>query len=145
MNSGRCSEILKLPKTRTEKVRDEFFYRTCRLANWPDKYVEITNLTGLKSRLLNLTWKSFYTDCFDVKGCTWQYLCKCGFCTEICGDLKHFFVLKHVDTFFRSKQWDQMCPAAVCCETTTTKTTTTTAATTTTTTTTTTKQQQQQQ
>ena len=45
---GRTNELFKLPKTRTEKTRNDFFFRTCRLANRIEKYIEFNTKKGLK-------------------------------------------------------------------------------------------------
>ena len=50
---GRTNELFKLLKTRTEKARNDFFFRTCRLANRIEKYIEFNTKKGLKNRVLN--------------------------------------------------------------------------------------------
>ena len=45
---GRTNELFKLPKTRTEKARNNFFFRRCRLANRLEKYIEFITKKGLK-------------------------------------------------------------------------------------------------
>ena len=54
---GRTNELFKLPKTRTEKARNDFFFRTCRLANRIEKFIEFNTKKGLKNRVLNFMWK----------------------------------------------------------------------------------------
>ena len=46
---GRTNELFKLPKTRTEKARTDFFFRTCRLANRIEKYIEFNTKKGLEN------------------------------------------------------------------------------------------------
>ena len=120
MQNGLCKLFFsekvtfKLPKTRTEKNRGEFFCRTCRLANRLNKYVDITSWSGLKIRLLSLIWKCVNTNFseFNVNTNfsefnTWQF-----WVTAICAEPSGHYL--------RSKEGDPMLPAAVCCETTTT-------------------------
>ena len=48
----RITEVFKPFKTRTEKARGEFVFRTCRLVNRIEKYIDISKPIGLKSRLI---------------------------------------------------------------------------------------------
>ena len=51
---SRSKEILKLPKTRTEKARIEFVFRTSRLANRVNQHTNFEEPVGLKRRLIKL-------------------------------------------------------------------------------------------
>ena len=74
---GRTNELFKLPKTRTEKARNDFFFRTCRLANRIEKYIEFNTKKGLKNRVLNFIWK-FVNERFDENNiCSWHLCCDC--------------------------------------------------------------------
>ena len=77
---GRTNELFKLPKTRTEKARNDFFFRTCRLANRIEKYIEFNTKKGLKNRVLNFMWK-FVNERFDGNNiCSWHLCCDCQIC-----------------------------------------------------------------
>ena len=77
---GRTNELFKLPKTRTEKARNDFFFRTCRLANRIEKYIEFNTKKGLKNRVLNFMWK-FVNERFDENNiCSWHLCCDCQIC-----------------------------------------------------------------
>ena len=77
---GRTKELFKLPKTRTEKARNDFFFRTCRLANRIEKYIEFNTKKGLKNRVLIFMWK-FENERFDENNiCSWHLCCDCQIC-----------------------------------------------------------------
>ena len=77
---GRTNELLKLPKTRTEKARNDFLFRTCRLANRIEKYIEFNTKKGLKNRVLNFMRK-FVNKRFDENNiCSWHLCCDCQIC-----------------------------------------------------------------
>ena len=63
---GKTNELLKLPKTRTEKARNDFFFCTFGLANRVEKYIEFNTKKGLKNRVLNFMWK-IVNERFDEK------------------------------------------------------------------------------
>ena len=63
---GRLNELFMLPKTRTEKARNDCFFRTCGLANRIEEYIDFNTKKGLKNRVLNFMWK-FVNDRFDEK------------------------------------------------------------------------------
>ena len=76
----RSNELFKLPKTRPEKARNDFFFRTCRLANRKEKYIEFNTKKGLKNRVLNFMWK-FVNGRFDKNNiCSWHLCCDCQIC-----------------------------------------------------------------
>ena len=77
---GRTNELFKLPKTRTGKARNDFFFRTNRLANLIEKYIEFNTEKGLKNRVLNFMCK-FVNKRFDEKNiCSWHLCCDCQIC-----------------------------------------------------------------
>ena len=51
---GRKTELFNLQKRRIEKIRTEFVYRNCRIANTTDNEVNFSNPKGMKNRLLEL-------------------------------------------------------------------------------------------
>ena len=56
-NPGRTKEIFNLNKTRTEKARGEYTFRTCRLINRLNQKIEFREMRGLKQRLIQMMWK----------------------------------------------------------------------------------------
>ena len=63
-NPGRTKEIFNLNKTRTEKIRGEFIFRTCRLINQLNQKIEFREMRGLKRKLIQMMWK-FFDDQFS--------------------------------------------------------------------------------
>ena len=77
---GRTNELFKLPKTRNEKARNDFFFRTCRLANRIEKNIEFNTKKGLKNRVLNFMWK-FVNERFNENNiCSWHLCCDPQIC-----------------------------------------------------------------
>ena len=58
-NPGRTKEIFNLNKTRTEKARGEYTFRTCRLVNRLNQKIEFREMRGLKRRLIQMLWEFF--------------------------------------------------------------------------------------
>ena len=54
---SRSKEIFKLPKIKTEKARNEFVFRTSRLANRINQHANFEEPVGLKRRLIKLFWR----------------------------------------------------------------------------------------
>ena len=77
---GRTKKLFKLPKTRTEKTRKDFFFRTCKLANPIKKCIEFNTKKDLKNRVLNFMWK-FVNERFDENNiCSRHICCDCQIC-----------------------------------------------------------------
>ena len=77
---GRKNDIFCPTKKRTEKARGEFVFKNCRLANRIDKYVDFSNGTGLKNRIITIMW-NFVNNSYSEKNiCTWQLFCDCHLC-----------------------------------------------------------------
>ena len=76
----RRSEPFKLPKTRTEKRRGEFVFRTSRVANRIDHLVDFRIEQGLKQRITTLMWKFYSEQYSSLNLCTWQICCDCTTC-----------------------------------------------------------------
>ena len=55
--SSRSNELLKLPKTWTEKMQKDFVFLTSRLANKVNHLMDLSSSTGLKKRIIQLLWK----------------------------------------------------------------------------------------
>ena len=79
---SRSNELFKLPKTRTEKMRKEFVFRTSRLANKVSHLIDFSSSTGLKKRIIQLLWKFVETKFNENNTCTWQLACDCQNCRE---------------------------------------------------------------
>ena len=76
----RITDIFKLPNTRTEGARREFVFRTCRVANRLQKYIDLRDVQGLKAKLIQLMWKFVEERYSEVNVCTWQLFCDCHLC-----------------------------------------------------------------
>ena len=81
--NGRTREVFRFQKTRTEKVRNKFTFRNCRLANRLEKYVEFSRPYGLKKRLINIMWEFVNKRFCDKIVYTWQTFCDCNVCRNI--------------------------------------------------------------
>ena len=55
--TGRAHEPFKTLKTRTEKARYEFMFRTARIVNGHEKPIDFTKVISLKQRILKIMWK----------------------------------------------------------------------------------------
>ena len=78
-NPGRTKEIFNLITTRTEKAREEYTFRTCRLIYRLNQKVEFREMRGLKRRLIQMMWKFFDDQFSEQNKCTWV-LCDCNIC-----------------------------------------------------------------
>ena len=79
---SRSKEVFKLPKTRTEKARNEFVFRTSRLANRVNQHANFEEPVGLKSRLIKLFWRVVEATYDELNSCTWLIACDCQNCRE---------------------------------------------------------------
>ena len=67
----RNNEIFKMMKTRTEKARSEFTFKTCQIANNLENLINLREPSGLKNRILN-TMLNFFEKKFSERNiCTW--------------------------------------------------------------------------
>ena len=80
--SSRTKEVFKLPKTRTEKARNEFVFRTSRLANKVTQHANIEEPVGLKRRLIELFWRVVEATYDELNSCTRLIACDCQNCRE---------------------------------------------------------------
>ena len=72
--------IFKLPDLKLETGCGNFWYRTPRLFNKLQSYVNVLDDVGLKKRLVAFFWSWFDTN-FDIdKPCTWIFACGCVNC-----------------------------------------------------------------
>ena len=79
---SRSKEVFKLPKTRTEKARNEFVFRTSRLANRVNQHANFEEPVGLKIRLIKLFWRVVEATYDELNSCTWLIACDCQNCWE---------------------------------------------------------------
>ena len=73
----RNNEIFKLTKTRTEKARSQFTFKTCRIANRLEHLKNLWDPHGLKNRILRTMWNFFEKKYSERNICTWQLFCDC--------------------------------------------------------------------
>ena len=107
---GRTNELFKLPKTRTEKARNDFFFPTCRLANRIEKNIEFNTKKGLENRVLNFMWKFVNERSDENNICSWHLCCDCQIC-------------RNNRTILEDDDWDEN-PLSENCKSPTTTTTT---------------------
>ena len=75
-----CRKWRNFNVTGFAETRNDFFFRTCRLANRIEKYIEFNTKKGLKNRVLNFMWK-FVNERFDENNiCSWHLCCDCQIC-----------------------------------------------------------------
>ena len=55
----RQHEVSKLPKRRTQREREEFVFRTCRIVKRLATHTDVRQSAGLKNRMLEIIWKFF--------------------------------------------------------------------------------------
>ena len=79
---SRNKEVFKLPKIRTEKARNEFVFRTSRLANRVNQHAKFEEPVGLKRRLIKLFWRVVEATYDELNSCTWLIACDCQNCRE---------------------------------------------------------------
>ena len=79
---SRSKEAFKLPKTRTEKARNEFVFRTSRLANRVNQHANFEEPVGPKRRLIKLFWRVVEGTYDELNSCTWLIACDCQNCRE---------------------------------------------------------------
>ena len=75
-------KVFKLPKTRTEKARNEFVFRTSRLANRVNQRANFEEPVGLKRRLIKLFWRVVEATYDELNSCTWLIASDCQNCRE---------------------------------------------------------------
>ena len=76
----RINEIFKMTKTRTEKARSEFTFKTCRIENRLENLINLREPSGLKNRILRTMWNFFEKKFSERNICTWQLFCDCQNC-----------------------------------------------------------------
>ena len=76
----RNNEIFKLTKTRTEKARSEFTFKTCRISNRLENLINLREPSGLKNRIFRTMWNFFEKKFSERNICTWQLFCDCRNC-----------------------------------------------------------------
>ena len=79
---SRSKGFFKLPKTRTENARNEFVFRTSRLANRVNQHANFEEPVGLKRRLIKLFWRVLEATYDELNSCTWLIACDSQNCRE---------------------------------------------------------------
>ena len=63
-----------MTKTRTEKARSEFTFKTCRIANRLENLINLREPSGLKNRILRTMWnfsrRNFLSEIFALGNCS---------------------------------------------------------------------------
>ena len=79
---SRSKEVFKLLKTRTEKTRNKFVFRTSIPANRVNQHANFEEPVGLKRRLIKLFWRVVEATYDEFNSCTRLIACDCQNCRE---------------------------------------------------------------
>lgn len=79
-NQRRVQGVFEQSPARTEKMRGEFIFRVCRIANRIHPNVNFENKIGLKDRIIKQMWATFNEKYSETNICTWQIACDCQVC-----------------------------------------------------------------
>ncbi len=74
------SRIFKFPKLRTEKFRENFYFRTAKVANNLPEEIDFFQPLGLKRRILSYMWKCLVMTFNERVVCRWIIFCDCNDC-----------------------------------------------------------------
>ena len=76
------SRLFKLPKLRTEKFRENFYFRTAKVANNLPEEIDFSQPLGLKRRILSFMWDRLMLNFNERVVCTWTIFCDCSDCRK---------------------------------------------------------------
>ena len=77
------SRLFKLPKLRTEKFRENFYFRTtAKFANNLPEEIDFSQPLGLKRRILSFMWDRLMLNFKEKVVCTWTIFCDCSDCRK---------------------------------------------------------------
>ena len=81
------SRLIKLPKLKTEKFRENFYFRTAKIANNLPEEIDFSQPLAqkmysvfLKRRILSFMWDRLMLNFNERVVCTWTILCDCSDC-----------------------------------------------------------------
>ena len=76
------SRFFKIPKLRTEKFRENFYFRTAKIViNLPEE-IDFSQPLGLKKRTLSFMWDRLMLNFNERIECTWTIFCDCSDCRK---------------------------------------------------------------
>ena len=76
------SRLFKLPKLRTEKFRENFYFRTAKVANNLPEEIDFSQPLGLKRRILSFMWDRLMLNFNERVVCTWSIFSDCSDCRK---------------------------------------------------------------
>ena len=76
------SRLFKIPKLRTEKFRENFYFRTAKVANNLPEEIDFSTPLGLKGRILSFMWDRLMLNFNERVVCTWTIFCDCSDCRK---------------------------------------------------------------
>ena len=76
------SRLFKLPKLRTEKFIENFYFRTAKVANNLPEEIDFSQPLGLKRRILSFMWDRLMLNFNERVVCRWTILCDCSECRK---------------------------------------------------------------
>ena len=81
--NGRVkSRLFKIPKLRTEKFRENFYFRTAKVANNLPEEIDFSRPLGLKRLILSFMWDRLMLNFNERVVCTWTIFCDCSDCRK---------------------------------------------------------------
>ena len=76
------SRLFKIPKLRTEKIRESFYFRAAKVANNLPEEIDFSQPLGLKRRILSFMWDRLMLNFNERVVCTWTIFCDCSDCRK---------------------------------------------------------------
>ena len=76
------SRLFKIPKLRTEKFRENFYFRTAKSANNLPEEIDFSRPFGLKRGILSFMWDRLMLNVNERKVCAWTIFCDCSNCRK---------------------------------------------------------------
>ena len=76
------SRLFKIPKLRTEKFRENFYFRTAKVASNLPEEIDFSQPLGLKRRILSFMWDRRMLNFYERVVCTWTVFCDCSDCRK---------------------------------------------------------------
>ena len=76
------NRLLKIPKLRTEKFRENFYFRIAKVANNLPEDIDFSQPLGLKRRILSFMWDRLILNFNERVVCTLTIFCNCSYCRK---------------------------------------------------------------
>ena len=85
------SRLFKIPKLRSEKFRENFYFRTAKVANNLPEEIDFSQPLGLKRRILSFMWDRLMLNFNEKVVCTWIIFCDCSDCRKKWNQDQNFY------------------------------------------------------